>query len=311
VAFTGRGRGTFAAALQGPAGIGGTLLKNDVLGTPGLVASGTSVAESFPAPTASEDNTGTVSWQRDPGPGGVASIVGRHLSATGLEPEAPLSVPALGPVDASTGLRASGDASGDAATTFAQGDGAARSVVVALYDAPPGHPHAHDEKRWRREPRPRFHWSTVVDAWTTAVRYRLEIDHVAVRTSAGTTYVPRGPLPDGDHRWRIVTIDDRGQETISRDRFLRIDTHRPKVRVRARRAGGSSASFTVVVDDGPAGSGAERITIDFGDGSTGRVPPKTGVITHRYPGAGRYAVRATVRDKAGNEGVATTRIRAG
>jgi hypothetical protein len=311
LAFTGRGRGTFAASLQGPAGVSGILLQNDVLGRLRRLGSKTSLTESFPAPTASADNTGTVSWQRDPGPGGAPSIVGRHLSDSGLEPEAMLSRPALGPVDASSGLRASGDAGGDAAISFAQGAPGARSVVVALYDSPPGHPHAHDEKQWRREPRPRFHWSAVTDTWSTRVRYRLEIDRKPVRTFTGTpVWVPPRPIPDGDHRWRIVTIDSRGQETASHDRSLRIDVHKPKVRVRARRAGGSSASFTVVVLDGN-GSGAGRITIQFGDGTSATVPPATGVITHRYRGRGSYPVRVVVRDKANNEGVGSTRIRVG
>jgi hypothetical protein len=184
-------------------------------------------------------------------------------------------------------------------------------VVVALYDSPPGHPHAHDEKQWRRVSRPRFHWSAVIDTWSTRVRYRLEIDRKPVRTFTGTpVWVPPRPIPDGDHRWRIVTIDSRGQETASHDRFLRIDAHKPKVRVRARRAGGSSAAFTVVVLDG-SGSGAGRITIQFGDGTSARVPPATGVITHRYRGRGSYRVRAVVRDKANNEGVGSTRIRVG
>jgi hypothetical protein len=312
LAFTGRGRGTFAASLQGPAGVSGELLKNDVPGAVRRLGNGASAAEAFVAPTAAEDGTGTVSWQRDPGAGGALSIVGRHLSAGGLEPEAPLSVPALGAVDAGTGPRASGDAGGDAAITFAQGDPSARSVVVALYDAPPGHPHAHDEKRWRRESRPRFHWSAVTDTWSTRVTYRLEIDEKPVRTFTSTpVWVPPRPIPDGDHRWRIVTIDSRGQETVSHDRSLRIDTHKPKVRVRARRAGGSSASFEVLVNDGPSGSGAAGITIDFGDGTTGRVPPKTGAITHAYRRGGRYRVRAVVRDKAGNEGSGATRVRVG
>jgi hypothetical protein len=307
IAFTGRGRGTFAAALQGPAGVSGTLLKNDVLGTTSRLTAGATAAESFPAPTASEDGTGTVSWQRDPGGGGPLAVVGRRLTAGGLEPEAPLSVPALGPVDASTGLRASGDAGGDAAITFAQGGLGARSVVVALYDAPPGSPHAHNEESWRREARPRFHWSAVTDTWSPRVTYRLEIDEKPARTFTGTpVWVPPKPIPDGDHRWRLVTIDSRGQETTSHDRFLRIDTHRPKVTLRARRSG-SLVKFTVVVRDL---SGADSIAIDFGDGARGKVPPGTSTITHRYRHRGRYAVAATARDKAGNYGTARGRVRA-
>jgi hypothetical protein len=313
LAFTGRGRGTFAAALQGPAGVSGTLLKNDVLGKPTRFSTGTSLAESYPAPTASENNTGTISWQRDPGPGGARLIVARHLPAVASEPpEATLSAPPLGAVDASTGLFSSADAGGDAAITFAQGDAGARAVVVALYDAPPGAPHAHDERNWRRDTRPRFHWSAVTDTWSTRVTYALQIDRKTVGTFTGTpVWTPPRPIPDGDHRWRLVTTDGRGQQTISHDRFLRIDTHKPRVRVLTRRAGGSAVAFTVVVDDGPAGSGAGRITIAFGDGTHGAAPPATGRVTHRYRGAGSYAVVVTARDKAGNESTARGRAKAG
>ena len=309
LAFSGRGRGTFAASLQGPAGVSGTLLKNDVLGKAQRLGTGVTVAESFPAATASEDGTGTVSWQRDRGPGGARSIFGRRLSASGLDPsEALLSVPALGATDASTGPRASGDSGGDAAITFAQGDPAARTVVVALYDAPPGHVHAHEEERWRREARPRFHWSDVSDSWSTRVTYRLEIDKEPVRTFTSTpVWVPPKPIPDGDHRWRVVTIDGRGQETASRERFLRIDTRRPKVRVRTRRSG-TLVRFTVRVDDGRNGSGAESITIGFGDGTRGLAPVRTGELAHRYPRRGSYPILVTVRDQAGNRATRAGRI---
>jgi hypothetical protein len=309
LAFTGRGRGAFAAALQGPVGVGGTLLKNDVLGATSRLGDRPSVAETSPAPTASDDGTGTVSWVRDPGPGGAPSIIGRHLPLDGLEREAVLSAPALGSVDLAggAGLRASGDAGGDAAIVFAQGDaGGARSVAVALYDAPPGHPHAHDEEHWRREPRPRFHWSAVADTWSTRVTYRLEIDKKPVRTFTSTpVWTPPRPIPDGDHRWRLVTIDSRGQETVSHDRFLRIDTHRPKVSVRTRRSG-TLVTFMVGVRDL---SGAGSIAIDFGDGTRAKVPTKTGLVRHRYHRRGAYAFGVTVSDRAGNR--ATRRGRVG
>jgi hypothetical protein len=68
------------------------------------------------------------------------------------------------------------------------------------------------------------------------------------------------------------------------------------VAVRTRRSG-SLVTFEVKVDDL---SGASRMTVDFGDGTNGRVPPKTGVIKHRYRGGGRHAYAVTVEDEAGN-----------
>jgi hypothetical protein len=204
VALTGRGRGTFTASFRAPAGVTGMLLKNDVLGPVRRLDMGAS----NPVPTAADDGTGTVVWQR----GSV--VVGRHMTVAKVEPPANLSMP----VGANAGLDSSGDANGDAAITFAQGD----VVMLALFDAPPRSPHAHDEKRWQRNPRPRFHWSTVTDAWSKRVTYRIQIDKKTVVTTTRTTWVPRRPIPNGDHRWRIVTIDGRGQQTISHDRHLRI-----------------------------------------------------------------------------------------
>jgi hypothetical protein len=310
IAFTGRGRGTFSAALRGPFGVMGTLLKNDVFGSTKRLDAGSVPAPPFPVPTAVDDSTGTVSWQRGVG------IVGSHFDAELVAPEVELSVPEFGLADASAGLEASADRPGNAAITFAQGDPTARRVVLALYDLPPRAPAAHNDERWRAEGRPKLHWATVVDAWSsTPVTYRVEIDHVAVSTLTGTTYRPRTPIPDGDHRWRIVTTDGRGQETIGIDRFLRIDTRRPLVSVRlsGRARHGAASAFTASVDDGTTGSGVTSVEFDFGDGvkATARVAAggKVARASHRYLVAGRRVVRATATDRAGNKRTAMARVR--
>jgi hypothetical protein len=177
------------------------LLKNDVLGRVRSIGVG-----SAPVPTASDDGTGTVVWQ------GEFAVVGRHFSPTTLEKQGTI---VAGPV---SGLDSSGDANGDSAITFAK-DG---SVMLALYDAAPRSPHAHDEKRWQHNARPRFHWSTVTDAWSQHVTYKIQIDKKTWVTTTRTTWFPPRPIPNGDHHWRIVTVDSRGQQTISHDRHLRI-----------------------------------------------------------------------------------------
>ena len=307
IAFTGRGRGTFAASVAAPGGVVGTLLKNDVFEPSARLDAGNVFASSYPVPTAADDGTGTVSWQRD------SSIVARRLSPKLNDPEALLSVPEFGPAEASAGLEAAADRAGNAAITFAQGDPGARRVVVALYDLAPRAPAAHNDEKWRRETRPKFHWASVTDAWsTTPVRFRLEIDHVAVKTLTGTTYRLPAALPDGDHRWRIVTSDARGQESIGIDRFLRIDTRRPTISVRlsGRARRGAPTRFTASVSDPP--SGVASVALDFGDGSHGTAPVKGGKparIAHVFRVGGTRLVRATAVDRAGNTRVATLRVR--
>jgi hypothetical protein len=58
--------------------------------------------------------------------------------------------------------------------------------------------------------------------WSKFVRYRIEIDRRPVVTLRRTTWYPPRPIRPGDHRWRIVTIDSRNQETVGRERHLRI-----------------------------------------------------------------------------------------
>ncbi|MEA2421219.1 MAG: hypothetical protein QOF55_318, partial [Thermoleophilaceae bacterium] len=146
LAFTGRGRGTVAASLRGTPGIVGDLLKNDVFQPPVRLDAGPEAAAAFPVPTAADDSSGTVSWRRDPGPGGVPAIVGRHFTPLLADPEVMLSSPDFGPVDAGGGggggggLEASADRAGNAAIAFTQGDATGRRVVVALYDLAPRAP---------------------------------------------------------------------------------------------------------------------------------------------------------------------------
>jgi hypothetical protein len=201
VALTGGRRGTFSAGLRSPAAITGMLLKNGVLGKVQRIGAG-----SDPVPTAANDGTGTVVWQGD------FALVGRHFSPTAIDKQGTI---APAPV---SGVDASGDGNGDSAITFAK-DG---SVFLGLYDAPPRSPHAHDEKRWQRNPKPRFHWSTVTDAWSPLVTYKIQIDKKTWVTTTRTTWYPPRPVPNGDHRWRIITVDSRGQQTIGHDRHLRI-----------------------------------------------------------------------------------------
>jgi hypothetical protein len=313
IAFTGRGRGTFSAGLRGSFGVMARLLKNNVFEAPVRLDAGSVGAPPFAVPTTADDESGTVSWQRGVG------IVGSHFTPGVADPEVELSAPALGPADASAGLDASADRAGNAAITFAQGDPSARSVVVALYDLPPRAPAAHNDDKWHAETRPTLHWATVTDTWsTTPVTYRVEIDHVAAATQTGTTYRPRVPLPDGDHRWRIVTTDGRGQETVGIDRFLRIDSHKPRVvdlivASHARR--GSSVSFlSSVTDLGPGvtvGSGVPSVELDFGDGSKATVKvgsDNSARTKHRYLTSGRKTVRMTATDRAGNTRIARAHI---
>lgn len=298
LAFTGRGRGTFTARVR-PSAVSVVPIKNDVLGTPVGFLSGSAV--DAPSPTAVDDSTGTVAWLAGDG------VFGRHFDAKGIEAEEVLSPPALGP--SSGAIESAADRIGDAAITYALGGHA----VLALYDHAPRAPSAHNDERWHADNRPKLHWSTVTDTWSTRVRYQLEIDHVIQTRLRGTTWRPSSPLPDGDHRWRIVTTDERGQQTVGIDRVLRIDTERPFVqlivplRARARRP------VSMLVSAADVTSGIRRVSLDFGDGPpvSVRLDPSDNktILRHRYARPGRYTVREIAGDEAGNERTEAARIR--
>jgi hypothetical protein len=123
---------------------------------------------------------------------------------------------------------------------------------------------------------------------------------VAGRTNATALALPG--LPDGVHRWRVIAADRRGQVTATPLRVLRQDGTAPRARVTvsgARRRGRPIRVSVRPTDASPAGrraSGIGRVTIAWGDGrsSTARR------ATHSYRRSGRFTVRASVRDRAGN-----------
>jgi hypothetical protein len=312
LAFSPRGRGVVSSDLRSPFGPVARQFKDTAFQPVLSLDPRTSATASYAVPTVVDDLTGTVSWQRDPGAGGARSIVGRHVFAGGAEPAVTLSVRDFGSVDASAGLEASGDKLGNVAVGFAQGDPSSRRVVVAFYDAPPDAAGAFNNTGWRRERRPRFHWSRSNDSWSggSSISYRLEIDNRTILTTKGTSYRPRKNIADGDHRWRIIAIDGRGQENPGIERYLRIDTRRPQVRISARRSG-RLARFTLRTSDGKVGSGVSRVRLNFGDGATAVVKIAAngvGTVEHRFRSGGRHVVRAVAADRAGNKRTASRSV---
>jgi PKD repeat protein len=62
---------------------------------------------------------------------------------------------------------------------------------------------------------------------------------------------------------------------------------------------GTAVSFTVSVTN-PNNISLSAITVDFGNGNAAQLPPTGGSATTVYNASGRFTVRATARDQAGN-----------
>jgi hypothetical protein len=193
------------------------------------------------------------------------------------------------------------DRGGNMAVAVVQGSGAERRLVVASFDRAPGSFTTYSTSKLRRSNRPTLTWQAPFELWGP-LRYRVEVAGQVVGESTEPRLVPAAPLPDGFHRWRVVAIDRRGQESASKVRYLRIDARPPEVQATLRRSGGRILRVTATVADGslaaPAGSGVRTVEVLWGDGtrSFGRK------ATHRYRRGGQYTVTCEPRTRPGTSG---------
>jgi hypothetical protein len=189
-----------------------------------------------------------------------------------------------------------------------QGGPGARYIMVAGFDRAPGAFRLSSRTAWRNATRTPLRWGAALDLWGP-LTYRVEIDGRVAGQTADTAFaVPR--LADGIHRWRVVATDRRGQTVGTARRTLRHDGTAPRAGLAvsgARRRGRPVRVRVGATDASRAGrraSGISSVRIAFGDGA--RSTSRSAV--HRYGRAGRYTVRATVRDRAGNVTIVRRRI---
>jgi hypothetical protein len=221
-----------------------------------------------------------------------------------------MSTGANGPPLPELGIDAAADRVGDVAFAFIQGTPESRRVMVGTYDRPARATWGRTDTKWKQDPRYRFAWSPVVDLWGRP-NYRVELNGVPVGTTTNRTFKPETDLPDGRHRWRVVTIDFRGQTAVGPWRPLNLDAKPPLatlVPVGTPRRGRRSRLAVTITD---VGSGVASAAISFGDGTRAervrlrrrRTRPIRRTVTHRYRRRGVLTARITVRDRLGHRGV--------
>jgi PKD domain len=266
ISMNGDGVGLAASATGTDIGVAG--LTRDAFAPATKVGSG-----SAPLVAGAESRDLAVVWQT---PGG---FVGRHAARDELlEPEV-----ALGAGGGRAELAA--DRTGDMVLGWLQGD----AVVTALWDEPPGAASLRTNRGYKAIERPLLRWGTGLDLWGTQT-YRVLVDGAVVGTTTDESLVSP-ELSDGTHKWRVVSIDARGQETPAKLRYVRVDLTPPTIKLRKR----SGRRLRVVISDTRAG--VARARTDFGDGTITRlVPPPE----HRYTHARSYRVTVRAEDAAGN-----------
>ncbi len=240
-----------------------------------------------------EGEAGFVAW-----PGADTQLRGREVDEGAAQAEVAVTNAALGPVDVGAGLLASAARSLDAAVVAVQGTGPERRLVAGMLDRPPGFFQGLSSTNWRRASEP-LRWSAPLNLWG-AVRYEVEVDGRVVGRSTTDRWRPRG-VRDGQHRWRVVATDRRGQRSATASRVLRLDGNAPRASIDISRSG---AAVTVRVRGGDGrGSGVASTRISFGDGSSVRA--RTARHVYRR---GTYTIRVRVEDRVGNARTVSRRI---
>jgi hypothetical protein len=299
VDIDGRGEGYAASAGTGTAY--GAVLKDDQFhpGVPLGLGLGGQVR---PVAATDEAGDGLVAWQNADQTIHARAYDNVRTSRTvqAPQPDTPLSSLGAGASDAADGLEAAADRAGDVAVAFVQGPPGGRAIMVASFDRAPGAFRLSSRTTFRNVATTPLRWSQSFELWGP-LTYSVEVDgRVVAQTNATALAVPG--LPDGVHRWRVIATDRRGQITATPLRVLRQDGTPPRARVTmsgARRRGRPLRVTVRPSDANPAGrpaSGVGRVTIAWGDGR--RTAARRGV--HRYGRGGRFTVRVTVRDRAGN-----------
>lgn len=261
-----------------------------------------------PVATFANNNDGYAAWMQgnDPTVATVHAVAYNidpaKRTVAGPEQDTEISNPDFGPVDVNGGLVLAGDRAGDAAAVFVQGTGAGRRLVAAGFDREPARFTISSTSNYRKNARATLAWSDAFNLWGP-LTYAVTLDGQPVGQTRSTSLELGAPLTDGDHTLSVTATDRRGQTTtVAKPGLIRVDTVAPKLSFSlsgAKAAGGRLTLSTKAADASP-GSGLQRVVIDFGDGSA-RVKARR--AQHRYAKKGKYKLRVSATDEAGNSTV--------
>ena len=303
IAINGRGQGL--ATLQGGGGVLGAFNYNDIF-EPSQPLHFAAAPNSEPQPASSEHREVIAAWLVD------GAIKGRLKPepTKPFENEVTLSRPELGPVSPGQFATAADRVAGFAVAMVQGAPGSARTLAVAVHDRLPGRPGAIARSGWSNKLRPKLEWRPGLDLWGPQ-KFRVVVGGQVVGETTGNSLVPRQRLRAGRALpYQVIAIDARGQENPSRTRTVRFDNQGPKIKVRVsgRRAAGRGLRIVARANDGK-GSGVTKIRVRYGDSKrTTSQKGKRFRGTHSYR-RGRFKLRVTAYDVAGNRKVKIVRLR--
>ena len=309
IALTGRGEGVTGTELTSNEVYGAALWNNRVERMQRWDTGPTGIS-SRPIPLVGENENGALAWLAGSS-AADATVRARFFSEVQflkLEPEVTISNPAFGGIDVDAGFDGASSRVADHVVAFVQGGPTERRLVAAVYDDPPARPLGQNTTNKRRLER--LKWAAARDLWGPLV-YRVFVDDVQIAETAATE-LPVTPkmVRDGRHRWYVVAIDRRGQQTAGPPRAVNVDNTPPLLRASiGRRRRTVSVRVRAARDSrGVAPSGVSRIVVNFGNGR--RVSIASGT-RYTYPRGGTYRVTVSAFDRAGNEATVSRELRIG
>jgi hypothetical protein len=309
------GNGFVTSALQGSNQVWASLLgQNGAPGAAQQVDSLPNASAPYPTSGIAGDYSGLIAWQHDPGLLGSPEIRARFYQSSVFGPEMVASNPSLGPTNAAAGLFAAGDHGGDVAIAYVQGSGSSMSIQVAELVYPPGTFGILSGPRYRTTPTPPLSWSSPRELWGPPT-YAVSIDGVAAGSTTATTFRPTVPLAQGPHSFTVTAVNVHGLTSSASPRSFFVDSLPPvgQFTLKGTARPGATLHLRVRYTDAQTGvppadsSGVATVVVSWGDGTSNRIRVQT--ATHRYLRAGRYTMKITITDRAGNRTLLSHQLR--
>jgi hypothetical protein len=250
-------------------------------------------------------NSLVLAWQHDAGFLGGTEVRARYFTVNnGLFPEQVVSNPSWGPTNAANGIAAGGDQNGDVAVAWVQGTPGAQRIVVGQMYQPPDKPTG--LSKYARGTHPVLSWQAPPGAWGP-MRYIVRFGGAVVGTTNGTSLTVPRRFSAGPRTFTVTATNPAGfQSPTAKGRVL-IDNFKPRVsfQLTGSLTAGGTVAINVQYTDRPRGirysSGVGAIVVQWGDGSASHLAVGQSRRFHVYHRRGRFRVRVTVADRAGNK----------
>ena len=295
--------------------IGTPLSNNGVPGAPAQVSRGTSTALISGVPAVAGPSAVLLAWEQAATLGQPQVLERYAPDGTSLGSPQVLSTSGAS-VRPADGLAAAGDNGGDAAVAWVQGTSGSLSLDAAQLYQPPGPAEPSVRFAYVRTPYPRLQWSAGQARWGP-LRYRVTLSGVQLGQTSATSLKVSQVQFDGPHSWTVTTVNPAGETAVSRKSTVFVDTVPPRVSFSL--GGRHRAHRTLILhlhsadlpalQPGAKASGVATVRIDWGDGSGIVENVNLSRADHIYLHRGRYRIRVTVIDRAGNRTTAARTVR--